>query len=347
MATAAMGQEQRKGLPALGWVAVVLVVLWLAGWIYQLSAGLGVTGLGQQVVWGMYIAGFFTAAGAGVGLVAVSVVGAGLGWMAATRVKALVLALASFIGAGVLITMDVGSPFTLWRLVGAWRFSSMMTWDFWLLALMFVLTVALAYQKPTVRASTLGWATLAVGVVLVVAEGWMLSGLAARSLWGGGRSVVSFLVGAAIGGQGLALLLGATEAEGKLRRGLKAVLWLNLVLVVAEVLSGLVGGSPRGMEEISGVLTSGSFWLQLIVGLIVPLALLQGRMVKTAAGLAVVGVLLEKLWYLPAGQETPWFQAIPAGSYWPSVIELIAVVGVVALAGLIYHGWVKSVLRAN
>jgi molybdopterin-containing oxidoreductase family membrane subunit len=340
-------RNEGRGLSAAGWVAVALVVLWLAAWIYQLSVGLQVTGLGQQVVWGLYIAGFFTAAGAGAGLVAVAVVGGAMGFATAlTRVKLLVLALASFIAAGVLITMDVGSPLTMWRLVVGFQFESMMTWDFWLLALTFILTLVLVYQKPAAGTSGLGWVTLAAGVVLVAAEGWMLSSLAARPLWSGGQSVVSFLVGAAIGGQALALLVIPSEADGKLKLGLKAMMWLNLVLVAAEVLSGLIGGSPRGTQEMLGVLTSTGLWLHVIVGLIVPLVLL-GRSVKTAAGLAVLGVLLEKLWYLSAGQQKPWFGELPLGSYLPSFIEAVAIIGVVALGALIYRGWSKSVLRAS
>ena len=349
MATAATKRNEEKGLSAAGWVAVALVVLWLAAWIYQLSVGLQVTGLGQQVVWGLYIAGFFTAAGAGAGLVAVAVVGGAMGFATAlTRVKLLVLALASFIAAGVMITMDVGSPLAMWRLVVGFRFESMMTWDFWLLALTFILTLVLVYQKPAAAKSGLGWVTLAAAVVLVAAEGWMLSSLAARPLWSGGQSVVSFLVGAAIGGQALALLVIPSEADGKLKLGLKAMLWLNLVLVAAEVLSGLIGGSPRGTQEMLGVLTGTGLWLHVIVGLIVPLVLLVGgRSVKTAAGLAVLGVLLEKLWYLSAGQQKPWFGELPLGSYLPSLIEVIAIIGVVAMAALIYRGWSKAALQAN
>jgi Ni/Fe-hydrogenase subunit HybB-like protein len=35
------------------------------------------------------------------------------------------------------------------------------------------------------------------------------------------------------------------------------------------------------------------------------------------------------------------------GSYLPSFIEAVAIIGVVALGALIYRGWSKSVLRAS
>ncbi len=340
MATAANVGKQKVSAPTWVWV---LAALWLVVWIYQLIAGLGVTGLGQQVVWGGYIAGFFTAAGAGVGLLAVSVAGARCGCSAvATRGKLLTLALSSFIAAGVLITMDVGSPLALWRLAIGFRFGSLMTWDAWLLGIVFILTLVMLYQKAP-GSSALGWLTVALGIALIAVEAWMLSGQAARSLWTGGRTLVSFLVGAAIAGQGLALQVEGYEVQQRLRQGLRAMLWLNLVLVVAEALSGLVGGAPRTGEESAWVLASGLFWLHLVVGLIVPLVMLKGQAYRTAAGLAVLGVLLEKLWYLPAGQAQAWLEGIPAASYWPSIAEAVAILGVAALAGLIYRYWSKAV----
>ena len=341
MATAANVSKQKISAPAWVWV---LAALWLVVWIYQLIAGLGVTGLGQQIVWGGYIAGFFTAAGAGVGLVAITVAGARCGCSAvASRAKLLVMALASFIAAGVLITMDVGSPIALWRLAFAFRFGSLMTWDAWLLGIVFILTLVMLYRKSRSGLDLLGWITVVLGIALIAVEAWMLSGQAARSYWTGGRTLVSFLVGAAIAGQGLAMQVEGYEAQQRLRQGLRAMLWLNLVLVVAEALSGVVGGSPRGAEEAAAVLGSGLFWIHLVIGLVVPLVMLKAQAFRMAAGLAVLGVLLEKLWYLPAGQAQPWFESIPAASYWPSLAEVVAILGVAALAGLIYRHWSKAV----
>ena len=82
MATSAKSLKKQQfkpqpGVQSIGWIAAgVLAVIGLAAWIYQLIAGMEVTGLGQQVVWGAYIAAFFTAAGAGAGLLALAGVNA-------------------------------------------------------------------------------------------------------------------------------------------------------------------------------------------------------------------------------------------------------------------------------
>jgi molybdopterin-containing oxidoreductase family membrane subunit len=52
--------------------------------------------------------------------------------------------------------------------------------------------------------------------------------------------------------------------------------------------------------------------------------------------LAVFGVLAERLWTLAAGQAIPR-QALPQGSYFPSWVELISVIGLVALGMLVYR----------
>ena len=63
--------EKKKGINqpvvVLG-LAALCSLVGLAAWVYQLSKGMVVTGLSQQISWGLYIAGFFTAAGAGGGL---------------------------------------------------------------------------------------------------------------------------------------------------------------------------------------------------------------------------------------------------------------------------------------
>jgi dimethyl sulfoxide reductase membrane subunit len=56
-------------------VLIVTIVLALAGigaWVYQLIVGMQTTGLGQQIVWGLYISAFFTAIGAGAALLALT-----------------------------------------------------------------------------------------------------------------------------------------------------------------------------------------------------------------------------------------------------------------------------------
>jgi len=322
-------------------VAIVLAVAGIAAWIYQLLQGMQVTALGQQVVWGLYIAGFFTAVGAGAGLLALT----GLSEFSpltpiAYRPRLLILALTSFIIGGLFITLDLGSPLTLWRLIIGFRFSSLMTWDFWLLVIATVVTLAYLWVGRGAQAQKgLGALGVLSALAVVVVEGWMLSVLSARPMWSGGLVVVSFLLGATIAGLSLALI-GGISVE-KVRGWLIAALVLNLVLVLSEVLTGLLSADPRTAEEMR-LLVAGSdapvFWFHLLVGLVLPLALLvMNSGLKWAAALAVLGVVAEKVWLLSAGQAKPWLD-LPEASYFPSWVEWVAFVGLLALGVLVYLG---------
>lgn len=343
MATTSEMMDTKRVAPSgmLILVAAVLGIAGLAAWIYQLTAGLSVTGLEQQVVWGLYIAAFFTAVGAGAALLFL----AGLNefrplFPVNYRLKVLSLSLACFVAGGLLITMDVGNPLQLWRIISGLRFSSMMTWDFWLLVVAIVVTlIYLLLARKSTSQKALGGMGMLAGVAVVAVEGWMLSSLSARPMWGSGLTLVSFLVGAAIAGLGLGMI--AIPDQNKvLRSAMAYALGLSLVLVVAEVLTGLLSGDPRTIEE-TRLLLSGSaapiFWFHLLVGLILPLGMIvTENYMSLAAGLAVLGVLVEKLWMLAVGQAQPWL-ALPQGSYFPSWVEVVAIIGVIAISGLLYY----------
>lgn len=322
-------------------VALIVTILFaLAGigaWVYQLIVGMQTTGLGQQIVWGLYISAFFTAIGAGAALLALTGVSEFIPLFAVTsRARNLALSLTSFIIGALLIAMDVGNPIRLWRVITAFRFSSSMVWDFWLLivagvvALIYLLAVKGA--KPQKALAIIG---ILAGVAVVVAESWMLSidAVHAHPMWGSVFTVITFLLGAAIAGMSIALVAGS--ADLRLQGWLKVALWLSLVFVLLEVLTGLVGESGE-----VGLILIGSaapiFWLQVIVGLLLPIVLLMRKTYLWLAGiLAVIGVVAERVWTLAAGQAIPRL-ALPQGIYFPSLVELIAVIGMVALGMLIY-----------
>ena len=316
--------------------ALILALVGIGAWVYQLTAGMQVTGLGNQIVWGLYIAAFFTAVGTGAGLLVLTGVSEYLPVIPSEkRVRTLYLSFSSLVVGGLLITLDVGNPVQIWRIITAFKFSSMMTWDFWLLAIaaVVVLVYLLAARGNKVQ-KVWGMLGILAGMVVVIVEGWMLSAQAAHPMWGSGLTVLTFLLGAGIAGISVALLGDMTNE--KLLGWLKVALGLSLLFAVVEVLTGLVGGE----EEISLVLTgfaAPAFWLQLVVGLLVPMALLARKTsVGLAAILGVFGVLAEKVWMLAAGSAFPWMPG-QQGVYSPSWVEIVAVIGMVAVGVLIYR----------
>ena len=316
--------------------AIILAVVGIGAWVYQLTAGMQVTGLGNQIVWGLYIAAFFTAVGTGAGLLVLTGVSEYLPVIPGEkRVRTLYLSFSSFVVGGLLITLDVGNPVQIWRIMTAFKFSSMMTWDFWLLAIAAVVVLVYLLAARGNKAQKV-WGMLGIlaGLVVVIVEGWMLSAQAAHPMWGSGLTVLTFLLGAGIAGISVALLGDMTNAT--LLEWLKIALGLGLVFAVVEVLTGLIGGE----EGISLVLTgfaAPAFWLQVIVGLLLPMALLARKTsIQLVPLLAVFGVLAEKVWMLAAGSAIPWMPE-QQGVYSPSWVEIVAVVGMVAIGVLIYR----------
>jgi len=320
-------------VPSSRFTNVVLAALsvgLLGAWAWQLAKGMEVTGLGQQVTWGLYIAGFFTAAGAGAALLVLAAVRTK---EENAQVSTIHLALACFVCAGILITLDVGSPAVLWRLAVAGRWRSLMTWDFWLLLATSAASIAALLARSGRRFVL--WLAATLAVALVVVEAWMLSSMAARPAWGGIETVVSFLVGAACAG----LAIAAAREQGEAaRERLEIALWANAALVVLSIASKALASDERTTVEVATVLSGGpapAFWAQLLLGLALPIVLVrQGRSGIAVATLVLAGVLLEKWWTLASGLAHPWL-ALPEGHYAPSLVEVIAVVGAAALAVLV------------
>jgi molybdopterin-containing oxidoreductase family membrane subunit len=339
MATTTQSMDVKRSSPAGLWMAALLVLA-LAGigaYIYQLIQGMGVTGLDQQVVWGLYIAGFFTAIAAGAGLLALRAVSVFIPlFTPQSRLRILTLSLASFIAGGLLIAMDVGNPLQLWRVVTALRFSSLLTWDFWLLAV--AALIALVDLLGGARQSKLlAGIEILAALAVVGAEGGMLSTLAARTLWAGGATLFSFLLSALIAGFALAII--ALPKTQRLVPALAITLVANLLLVGAEVLVAALSQDARTVGEIYHILVgqaAPAFWLHLVAGLLLPLGLLLFRTApEWAAGLAILGIVAEKAWLLEAGLIVPWVLPVQGGysATWP---EYLALIGVVSLVALVY-----------
>lgn len=328
-------------------LAVVLSLVGIAAWLYQLVQGMKVTALDNQVVWGLYIAAFFAAVGAGAAVLFLRGLHEFTPVFAAKSLsKALILALAAFVAGGLLITLDLGNPAAVWRLITSFETSSLMIWDFYLLVICVLVTVVYwAVTRKGQKNALMGALAMAAGLIVVVVEGWMLSSLAARPLFGGGLTVVNFLIGAAV--MGLSLLLLAGIERERFARLLGFALAAALVLAVAEGVTGLLSVEERAAVEARALVSGWAaplFWFQIVVGLIIPLVLLRSKGLLVWAGvLAILGVLAEKSWLLALGLSQPWLP-LNSSSYLPSLLEIAAVIGVGGIGMLVYvllRKWLK------
>jgi len=320
------------------WLAgmVVLVVIGAIAWVVQLSKGMAVLGIGQIVVWGVYIAAFFTLVGLASGLLILTVL-SDLGvipGLQSFRRNLLIGALASYVAGGFMILMDIGKPARVLNMIFYAQFSSPFVWDFLSLALGVIMTVIylLVVQKGK-------WLSVVTGIVaglVIVFEGWILSMSSGSPLWRGGMMPVIFLAEGLLVALSVTLIFIPSDA---LRLGLLVLLPVVLLLNVFEMAAALYAGDEDVLAGTQLLLASPLFWLEVALGIVLPfvLLLLAGKnrsLVIISAILVVLGVFVAKSVTLVAGQAVSFLQG--TATYTPSIVELAGVVGVVGLAGLLY-----------
>jgi molybdopterin-containing oxidoreductase family membrane subunit len=339
------------GTTSVVWLAVLalLVVAGIVAWSYQLTQGLSVTGIGQEVVWGLYIATFFLLAGAASGCLFLAALG-GAGLVPALtphRASLLLAAVAGYISAGVVILMDIGHPERVLQFLTSPRFGSPFVWDFYVLALGVVVAGVYLFYAP----GWMAWVAALVAPAVVITEGLLLSVTGARPLWSSPLTPALFGVEALITGASVAYLLLPDEkarafAAAILRFSLPALLVLWFVEAVTELYGGEIGAQEAMRLLLWGALAA-FFWAQ-VAGILLALILLalggaSRLLAGTAAGLALAGVLLAKVNLLVAGQ-TYGLEGAPA-TYLPTVVEAGSVIGVLALAALLYvvgRQWIRA-----
>lgn len=150
-------------------------------------------------------------------------------------------------------------------------------------------------------------------------------------------------------------LAGAERATTLAIPGIRLVLGVALtlvaLLVAREIVVGLAGGTP-GLREATDVLVSGPlalpFWiLRVGGGLAVPLLLVLIPATRTPRGLlvasvlALIGVFVDRLTFVAAGQAVPISTmagtvSTPYSSYLPSPVEMAVIVGAFAFVAFGY-----------
>ncbi|MEA3460840.1 MAG: NrfD/PsrC family molybdoenzyme membrane anchor subunit, partial [Bacteroidota bacterium] len=117
------------------------------GWILQIKNGLGVTGMGDYVSWGLYIANFvFFVAVSLVGLLISSVLQLlKISWAKPVSRAAEQIAIAAVALAGIIIVMDMGRPDRLMNVFAHGRFASPIVWDLTVVSTYLAISVLLFY----------------------------------------------------------------------------------------------------------------------------------------------------------------------------------------------------------
>lgn len=376
-------QRLVKGPPIYyGWVLLLMAMIGLGIWAYgkQFGAGLTITGMTDQVSWGLYIGNFTYLVGVAAAAVLLIIPAYiyDFGPIKEITILGEILAITALIMSMLFVTLDLGHPERVWHLLpffGSPNFpSSMLDWDVlvlngYLLINIFISTYLLAMiylgkkgQKWLYMPLVLLSIPWAVGIHTVTA--YLYNGLGARPFWNASILVPRFLASAFCSGPAFCIIIFQLirkftkfkvkdEALYKIAEMVCIAMGINLLLLGAEVFKELYTDSWHkapiiymfaGLHGHTGLVKL--MWTALIFNVLgfliflIPVTKKNFVTFNLASVLIVVGIWIEK----GMGFIVPGFIPTPLGEVWeygPRMPEILIAVGVWGIGFLFYTLAVK------
>lgn len=376
-----------KSSPKFKIAAGVLGALAIAGvaaWVFQLINGLGVTGMSNGTSWGLYITMFMLFVGLSAGglIVASSASVFHVAEYKKVALPAVVLSTVCICCAGMFILIDLGGIQRVWRIITGPNPTSPLVWDMCVITVYLVINIVylvfMTSKKPGAEGKIAIVSRFALPVAILVhsVTAWIFGLELAKEGWYSAIMAPLFVVSAM--DSGLALLLlsllgldksGVFKTDKKLISNLAGLLAVCVAidgfLVGCEVLTMVYPGAA-GAETFAIMATGATapfFWGEVLVGIVVPFAILvfaknRARMglVAAASACVVLGVLCKRVWLLLTSFVVPNVMGAPGiisgssaaanatgfdvwavtSAYAPTWVELVIVVGVVSLGALAF-----------
>ena len=303
-------------------VLAALTVAGVAAWIYQLVNGLGVTGMSNSTSWGLYITCFmfFVGLSAGGLIVASSASVFHVAEYKKVALPAVVLSTVCICCAGMFVLIDLGGIGRVWRILTGPNPMSPLFWDICVITLYLVINVVYLY----------------LALLLLSLMGLNKSGRFATD-----KKLLSNLAG----------LLAVCVAVDGFLVGCEALTMAYPGAAGAETLAIMATGA-----------TAPFFWFEIVVGILIPFCILvfaknRARMglVAVASVCVVTGVFFKRVWLLltsfvgfnvagapgvslgtAAAQQGGSSMWALTGTYAPTWVEIVVVIGVVSLGALAF-----------
>ena len=268
----------------------------------------------------------------------------GLANFYAVAKRCLWFALATFVGGGTALMLELGHPIrSLYAIPLNFQYHSPMFWKVLFVGAYVVLLLLLFYRissAPWTRRTGRG---LAIALFVALLGVTMIAGavfgmMAMRPFWYDGMLPVYFVVEAVLGGLGFTILLtyiayGFDQAKmhdklrqlmtGALPKAFGLLIGVTLLIVGARAFTGLWSNAD-GLQVWDHIVTSPLFHLELWIGLVLPLVLMLAPATRTsgtsqvaAAVLVIVSLFIGRYEFVIGGQTVPLFK----GSWVPGFIE--------------------------
>lgn len=312
----AVGAPKRSSQGMAAWIIVLLVLMGLGFgvWVYQLTTGLQITHMRDNVIWGLYIITFMFF----VGLSAGGLIIASAGRLFDVErfrpiVRLAVLEAAVTIAtAAILIIPDLGHPGRIYNLFIHAHWMSPMIWDVTIILIYLVLSLLYLWlytrrdlaargswmalgTKDTGEAArdrdyhltyVLAWIALPAAVLVHSITAWIFGLQISRGFWYSSIMPPLFISSALVSGLALVIILAFIVRRtgrvsfgddlGSFLGGLLAVfLAVEAFLVLCEVLAGYYPGIPTdAVRQLFSGRYAPGFGVEIFVGLILPFVLL-------------------------------------------------------------------------
>lgn len=367
------------------WIGTLALMMLLAlgAWIYELRYGLATTGMRGVISWGIYIFtfAFFVKLSAGGLIVASSAEVFGIAPLKPLARLGVLTAAACILVAAITIVPDLGRPERMVNMILHPNWRSPMIWDAGIIGLYLLLAVLelrLMCANPQTAKSrrqlrVLAFAGLPAAFALHSITAWIFGVQISRAFWNTALMAPLFVVSAILSGTALIAIVAALlqkfaaaeipESTWRKLGGLMAIsLAIDLFFLFSEYLTVLWGGVPSEMAALKMILPGGPFawlfWLEWVIGGIVPFVLLVtpktrqrlGALVASAV-LILAGVYAFQIELSTVGLANPLIQLAPGtslgtyapgqsvfqftGEYAPTWVEYAIILGLVAFGAML------------
>lgn len=305
------------------WMFIFLAVglLGFGCYINQLMNGLVVTGMYNTVSWGLYIITFAFLVGLSAGglIVSSSAYVLKIEKLKSVAPVGIVVAVACIIGAAAMIMADVGHPERVLNIVFGGRYTSPIAWDFLVISIYLCIGLYECWiffskkwrgeteekrERVLARAAIF---SLPIALLVHSITAWIFGLQVGKPYWDTALMAPIFISSAVVSGIGVLLIIAYLgrkagipgldqENVGTLAKILIGFVILDLFLLFCDLFTLVYSGGTVQAEAALMILT-GKFapllWIELIVGMVVPLFLLSNKATNRSPGwLAVAGLLV-------------------------------------------------------
>jgi dimethyl sulfoxide reductase membrane subunit len=303
-----------RGLSLWIGALIVLILIGLGVWIYQLSQGLQITHMRDNVIWGLYIISFMFFVGLSAGGLIVASAGRLFNVERFTPIVrlAVVEATVCIATAALLIIPDLGNPQRILNLFFHAHWLSPMIWDVTVILIYLVLSLlylwlytrrdlaergswmALGTKDTSAKARAhdhhltyiLAWIALPAAVLVHSITAWIFGLQISRGFWYSAIMPPLFISSALVSGLALVTLLAlVVRRTGRVSFGddlttflgglLAVFLAVEAFLMLSEVLAGYYPGIPTdAVHQLFSGRYAPGFAIEIVVGIVIPFILL-------------------------------------------------------------------------